>query len=261
MKEYRRRKGLSVLETALNIVEEVAYSNAELGVTEIAKSVGVAKGAVHRHLQTLVRRGYLAQNTDTARYRIGLKFSVLGQRGPSGPNILTASEDPIRKMRDAFGEAVALSVPEEGGARVIAAARGSKDIEVGIRLNRLLPFDASAQGRIILAFGGAPSFIANKPRLPAKLTQQLSRARQQGWIDAPNEVVPGMNALAVPIFDVDDTCAGALAVIGLFSTADAKQKGLPDQLIAAASTISVNLGSRRSGRRQSSRSSRAKSGS
>jgi DNA-binding IclR family transcriptional regulator len=258
MVRYKRRKGLSVLETALNIVEEVAYANAELGVTEIAKSVGVAKGAVHRHLQTLVRRGYLAQSADTARYRIGVKFSVLGKRGPSGPNILTASEDPMRKLRDTFGEAVALSVPEDDGARVIAAARGSKDIELGVRLNRLLPYDGSAQGRIILAFGGTPSFTAKK-KLPAKLAQQLSRARRQGWIDAPNEVLPGMNALAVPIFDADDTCIGALAVIGLFNTAQVKRKGLLDQLIAAATAISVSLGSRHNSGRQGGRPSISKS--
>ena len=248
-----------MLETALNIVEEVAYANAEVGVSDIAKAVGVAKGAVYRHLQTLVRRGYLAQNADTARYRIGLKFSVLGQRGPSGPNILSASKDPMRKLRDAFGEAVALSIPEEEGARVIAAARGSKDIELGVRLNRLLPFDGSAQGRVILAFGGAPSFMDKKRRLPAKLTKQLSQGRRQGWIDAPDEVLPGMNALAVPVFDANDVCVGALAIVGLFDTADVKQKGLIEQLIASAREISVNLGSRHGGRPNGS-SPRAKSG-
>ena len=61
MAGHARESGVRSLRFALDVLETVAFSGEELGVTQIADQVHVTKGSVHRHLLTLVERGYLTQ--------------------------------------------------------------------------------------------------------------------------------------------------------------------------------------------------------
>src|SRR5690554_2746123 len=67
------------LDRALNILEEVSTSDVELGVTELSKRVQLHKSTVHRLLATLVCRGYIEKNTESERYRLGLKVLDLAK--------------------------------------------------------------------------------------------------------------------------------------------------------------------------------------
>ena len=62
MAERRVDMGVRSVRLALDILERIAFSGEELGVTQLAQRVHATKGSVHRHLLTLVERGYLKQN-------------------------------------------------------------------------------------------------------------------------------------------------------------------------------------------------------
>lgn len=68
--------GVRSVQVALDVLETVAFAHEELGVTQIADLLGLTKGSVHRHLLTLVDRGYLSQNAKTARYSVGPKIGI-----------------------------------------------------------------------------------------------------------------------------------------------------------------------------------------
>ena len=63
---------------ALRILELLAGSDRALGVTEVADALGLSKSSVHRPLTTLVRLGYLTQETDSARYAATLRMWEVG---------------------------------------------------------------------------------------------------------------------------------------------------------------------------------------
>ena len=65
------------LERTLDILELLGRSENELGITEIASAVGLAKGRVHRLLSTLTRRGCARQNPLTRKYGLDLKAITL----------------------------------------------------------------------------------------------------------------------------------------------------------------------------------------
>jgi IclR family transcriptional regulator, KDG regulon repressor len=69
--EERVDGGVRSVQVALDVLEAVAFADEELGVTQIAERLGLTKGSVHRHLLTLVERGYLVQNPVTTRYSSG----------------------------------------------------------------------------------------------------------------------------------------------------------------------------------------------
>ncbi|HZU51625.1 MAG TPA: IclR family transcriptional regulator, partial [Sphingomicrobium sp.] len=214
--------GVRSTAVALDILETVAFAPKEIGVSAIATELGLAKSAVFRHLQTLLDRGYVRRNSATSRYRLGVKLQLLAQLTADEDNLLAAAEGPMSDLRDEVGETIVLSALERSGVRVVATSIRNSMLEIGVRVGSLLPFASSAQGKTILAH--LPREMADQlldsvqgEKILRKLNRELSRARRQGWLESAGEVMPGVNAIAAPIFDASDSCIGAIAVVGLFA--------------------------------------------
>lgn len=242
-------EGVRSLKVALDVLEAVAFAESEIGVSEVAARLRMAKGAIHRHLRTLTERGYLMQSPTTARYQIGVKFELLGRVGTRKNGFFAASEAVMTQLRDAVGESVVLSGVESHGMRVLATLPGTALVEIGVRPGSLLSFDRSAQGRVMLAFVPDERREAFKRTLPqagrAALERDLVRARRQGWLASPGEVMRGINAIATPVFDASDMCVGTIATVGVFEVPPrGRIESMIAQLQAAANRISVNLGHR-----------------
>ena len=63
--------GLKSVGSALDVLECFALDG-ELGVSDIARRLGVAKSTAHRLLQTLASRGFVEQDVQSGQYRLGL---------------------------------------------------------------------------------------------------------------------------------------------------------------------------------------------
>lgn len=219
------RSGVQAADTALSILETVAFSQEPLGVTQIAAAIGTAKGATFRYLQTLVDRGYLVQDPASSRFRLGLKVFALGRNAPAEWDLAALLAAPMRQTRDVTGLSVVLSTPTVQGACVLATVSGTKAIEIGVRVGSTLAMHASAQGKIFLAFGRQTRvhqiaeteltrFTERTITSRAGLIAEVEAVRKHGYATAPEEVLPGINTVAVPVFDRTETAVAALAVVG-----------------------------------------------
>jgi DNA-binding IclR family transcriptional regulator len=76
-----------------------------------------------------------------------------------------------------------------------------------------------------------------------RLAKQLLDIAKRGYASAPGESMLGLNALAVPIFDSNDTCIASLAIVGSiqFLSEKAKRSDI-DALTKAGHQISRKLG-------------------
>lgn len=224
MAEDRSDTGVRSVQLALDVLESVAFSGEELGVTQLAERLGVTKGSVHRHLLTLVERGYLAQNAATSRYGIGPKSGLLARLAPDA-DLVEVAAGPMHGLRDRLGHTVVLSAMTPRGALVLTTLPGTSAIEIGVRPGSELSFHASAQGKVLLAFAPRPQQQRILARPLATFTtrtvvdrecieDELARIARQGFASAPEEAVLGINAVAAPIFDDHDACVAAVAVVG-----------------------------------------------
>jgi IclR family transcriptional regulator, KDG regulon repressor len=241
--------GVRSVQVALDVLEAVAFSDEELGVTQIAERLGLTKGSVHRHLLTLVERGYLVQNPVTSRYARGPRSRLLAHYAPEADLIQLAS-GPMRELRDLLGHSVVLSESCPRGALVLSMVGGTAAIEIGVRPGSELPFHSSAQGKVLLAYASPamrervlartlPSFTAHTVTDRNAIEQELARVAKDGFATAPEQAMLGINAVAAPIFDEKDSCIGALALVGSiqFLPADIDAKSVA-ALKAAAGQIS-----------------------
>lgn len=234
-------------------------SPSELGVSEVAEHLGVAKSGVHRHLQTLVARGYLWQNPQTSRYRAGIQCHLLGRVAAESVTLLSAAEQPMRLLRDAFGLTVTLATPKASKVLIVERLFGTMPLEVGVRPGSEFDLHATSQGKIFLAFGKPALWTALEARkLPAhtehtvsdhKRLSQLSQVvKSQGWAMAAEETAIGINAVSAPVFDVKGNCVAALTIVASIQHLPRKP---PRELIAKlqleAQAISAQLGYRPEG--------------
>ena len=249
--------GVHSVQLAIDVLEAVAFSDDELGVTQIAERLNMTKGSVHRHLQTLVERGYLAQNSTTSRYAIGPKSRLLARHAPDA-DLVHLAEGPMRQLRDALGHPVVLSEMTPRGALVLNKLSGTAPIEIGVRPGSELTFHASAQGKVMLAFAPRPlqmrvlaqpleRFTDKTIISVRRIEKELQEIARLGFASAPEEAMLALNAVAAPIFDAQDACIATVAIVASIQFLPEKPRQSDVvQLIEAARQISRKLGHGRS---------------
>ncbi len=224
--------------TAFEVLEALAASEEPLGVTDLARSLGITKTLGYRHLRTLVGSGYVTQDPATEKYRAGVKLFLLGQRVAARNSFLSAARKVMRPLRDAGGHTVTASRIVDEGVEVLDMLRGSSPFEIGTKPGSRFPLERSAQGKVALAFGkGAP------PKAGPKLRKEVRLARERGWAVAPEEILRGVNALAAPVFFADGTLAGTIALVDSVALLPAvPTKKQVSAILEAARTASRELG-------------------
>lgn len=232
----------------LQLLEHLALESEPCGVTELAANLGIAKTTVHRHLRTLVARGFVRQHAASQRYEPDIKLLQLGERLRERFTLGRASREIMQRLRDASGQAVTLSSLISERVVVVDLVQGHSLIEFGIRPGTEMSLAGTAHGRIALAFGPVPLHARGSPSRntvhdPATLERQLSAIRRQGWATAANEVVFGVNALAAPIFAANGRYQGAVAIVGSVQFIPARPSAEQiAQVTGAAEAISSHLG-------------------
>jgi DNA-binding IclR family transcriptional regulator len=123
-----------------------------MGVTEIARALGVAPGTAFRGLDALQRAHLLARHPSAPRYvpgptAFGLRHSLLAQF-----RIRDVALPYLRQLASASGETCSLHVRIGWYAARIATAPGTAEMTSGAMLNGTELLSAGFAGRAILAF-------------------------------------------------------------------------------------------------------------
>lgn len=245
--------GIQSSALALQILEQVV-ANKAIGVTALAQLMNTPKSRMHRHLQTLVEQGFVAQLQGSELYGVGNRLIVLARKVVEGSDLFALAQPLMEKLRDSLGYTVALSEPDAGGARVLGSIRGNSVIEISIRTGSLLEYNQSAQGKLVAAFAGpehreralASRYEATTSRTlvdRADLEAEFAQVRAQGWAKSAGEFAQGINALAAPIFDGPGRLCATLGVIGAIRfTGDRPLATDIREIVATAGDISNVLG-------------------
>ncbi len=216
--------GVQAVQLLLEILEHLAKQEVS-GVTEIATALGATKARVHRHLRTLINTGYAVQEAGGERYGAGPRLMVLAQMLAQENSLTSVARPVMRKLRDAFGHTVTLAKVTGDIVKMVDALEGNGLINIGVRIGLDLPLHANAGGKLALAFGEprlsqsiaalAPleKFTEHTITDVETLTAEIEAVRRQGWANAPEEFVLGINAISAPIFDRDRRLVATLGIV------------------------------------------------
>jgi IclR family KDG regulon transcriptional repressor len=250
----RSEGGVKAAASTLSILEAVALAREPIGLTQIARQLALSKAGVFRYLRTLVERGYVIQNRDTGRYRLGPKIHAIGHLAPVEGDLIEASETPMRRLVAATGLTTVLGAPCPEGVIVMRSMSGTRGRALHVWPGQIMrPFHALAHGKLILTFGPkdycaqvfAEPLSARTPKTitdHGQLRSELDEVERRGYAVAPEESITGVGALAAPIFGPGHELVGSIALVSFVEDIPAEpDPELIRQVKATAETISKYL--------------------
>ncbi len=248
------QNGLQTLATGIMILETLSRRDEGIGVSQLAREIGMPKAKVHRYLTTLRDLGYLEQDPANDSYRAGWGLYLLAHDTQAHFSLTRRARPIMTRLSEAVQLTVVLSTFTSEDFVVLDFVVPPAPLEMGLRAGSRFPLNSGAQGKVGLAFGPAewrkgfldrdlPAVTKATITDPATLSAELDDVRTQGWAAAPSQLFVGINAVAVPVFGHDEMLAGALAVVGLNSALPSKPgEKLVSALKGAANELSRSLG-------------------
>ena len=206
-------------ERALELLKSFEDGRIELGVTEMARSLGVHKSTASRLAMALERAGFLTRRGK--RYRLGVEIIRLGALALRSFDIVERMQPAMEKLSQQTGETVNLAVPDGAGILNVAEIASTYILACsGGWIGRRTKPHAVANGKVLLAYGAIPV-----PRLLQKYTEhtittidalqeELAGVRRDGYAKAVAELEEALVAVAAPVFDPAGACVAALSVSG-----------------------------------------------
>jgi DNA-binding IclR family transcriptional regulator len=214
-----------MLAKGLNILEALGGYPDGVGVSEVARKVGLPVSTVHRLLATLVDRGFVTFDPVRRQYFLGLKVFELSTRVTLAKGLSEVALPAMRRLAHTIGEAVSLAVREGTELVYIEMVQGERSrIQISGSIGARGPLYATSQGKAILAFlpNEEREEIINKislePRAPntitdpAKLRKELEGTQKRGWAVADEENEEGIRAVGVPLMSARGYPIAAMSV-------------------------------------------------
>jgi len=244
----------TAVERALNILEAAAQRREGLTNAEISRKLGIPKSSASYILRTLEKRGYLRRETETARYRLGLKILSLGGDAQTNLDIAHLALPFMRLLVEKIRMTSHLAVLDQGEAVYIEKVEAPGFFKVNTWVGRRMFLHSTSVGKCLLAWLPKHEIetIAKqqglKRRTPKTITSisgllaDLEHVKQSGYAVDDEENSLGARCLAAPIFDNMGNVAAALGASGtLTQTDESNMPRIIDALKETARRISRQL--------------------
>jgi IclR family pca regulon transcriptional regulator len=220
----------NAIEKALVILGQFAINNQALSTMEISRMLGYHKATASRTLLLLKKYGFLEQNEQTKRFKLGPAIMNLGlsiNRSLKN-DIIQIAKPYLDKLRDTLEESITLEVLSGRNTLITYIAEGPRRIRLGADVGMFFPSIATAGAKAILAFipsdewdtflgaditGFAPKSITDHELF----SKQLAQIKQTRIAFDIGEHDPDLNAIGSPIFNIEGTPVAAVVVVGLAS--------------------------------------------
>jgi DNA-binding IclR family transcriptional regulator len=250
------RPGIQSAEVAAAILRALAEGGGAMRLSALAQATGLHRGKVHRYLVSLARTGLVVQDDKAGSYAIGPLAVTVGLVGLRRLDPVRLAYDALPGLRDRLNETVVLAIWGDMGATVIALEESAQAVTLNVRVGSTLPLLTSAMGRVFAAFlpaaVTAPFLAAERDK--AKAAQRavpdaasdarlLDEIRVRRLSRIEGTLLPGLNALAVPVFDYRGKLSSVIGLVGHRDMIDMTEEGaVATELKATAAALSARLG-------------------
>jgi IclR family KDG regulon transcriptional repressor len=245
---------LSSVTSALRVLKVFSEGEAELGISSIAKRLGLAKSTVHRLAVTLASEGFLEQNPENGRYRLGLALFERGILVRRRMDVSNLGLPLLASLRDRAQETVHLAILAQTSIMYLYNLESAQAIGMRSYLGARKPAFCTCEGRVLLAFS-PPEVVAAvlKEKLvqrtpktvtdPKALLKILDEVRQAGYALDDEESEDGMRGVAAPVRDIAGAVVSAVGLAGPIQRLTKKSlKAFVPEVVATADAVSARLG-------------------
>ncbi len=252
MKEIKLIQSLS---RAAEIMQYVSQNGNNSGLIEISKAIGLSKSTVHGLISTLVFLGYMQQDLDSGKYKLGLKLFELGQIVHHSLDIRSVSLPYLKKLVQDCEETAHLSILSGTEVIYIEKVDSHRSVRIMSRVGGCNPAYCTGVGKVLLANLSASElakYLKTVPLVrftPKTITdieifrEHLNGVRDQGYGFDIEEFEQGLSCAAAPIKNHQETVVASISISGpSVRLSLGKLEELVQAVISAANAISRDLG-------------------
>ena len=218
---------LQSVDNALKVIE-LFKDYEELGVTQIADELGIAKSTAFRLLNTLRSRKYVIKNDKTDNYRLGFLFATLGDIVKNRNEIIRISQPYLAELTLDVLEVSYLSILEDDyNIRFINKISENTRISIySSPVGNTMPAYCTAAGKAILSKLPEPRIeqyirIVDLNKLTPntitekdKLRNELIKINQSNLSIDNEESEPGLTCFATSILNPIGDVIAAISISG-----------------------------------------------
>ncbi len=253
------------VERALAMLEAVAQEPEGLSNAQISRKLQIPKSSASYILRTLEKQAYLNRDSETGRYRVGLKILSLSRGALTGIDVREVALPIMRNLTHKTGLTCHLAILDGPDAVYIEKVEPEGFIRMDTWVGRRMRVHATSVGKALAAHiaqerlekiltdrGMEKRTVKTITTLP-RLLKELEKVRAQGYAVDDEENNTGARCLGAPVFNQGGAIEAALGLSGTINQVNAHtMPRIVEALKDAARHISMQLGYRSPHRRASS---------
>lgn len=205
---------LTSVKKAATIIEAFVGNRREWTILELSRFLGMPQPSVHHFLSAFRELGWVAQDPQTKRYRLGIKLWEIGCAAVNFREVAESARPFLRDLVNACGETAHLGmVPTDNPRSVVYVDRvdSSQPVRIVTMLGSRAPSHSSAMGKAIIAHnpefemvvlgGDLEKVTAYTIVDPEQLREDLRQTRERGYSIGRGEFAGEMIGIAAPIYE------------------------------------------------------------
>lgn len=209
---------------ALDILEAVGKEGRPIGLSELARRIGLHKSTVYRLVTSLQIRGWLTKEAESGKYRLGIKFLTVLGHGNVG-SAFQEIHPLLEQLSEKIHETVILSVWDGREAICVDKVETDQRIQVSSHVGSSFPIYAGGTGWSLLI--GMPEetareVLANTELKPytertltdlQKIMERYHEMKRLGYAVSTGQVDQGVVGIGMPIYFPYEQCYGSVGVV------------------------------------------------
>ncbi|WP_207002443.1 IclR family transcriptional regulator [Trinickia mobilis] len=221
-----QRPGIQSVEIGAEILRALATFGRPVPLRSLAAKCGMPVGKVHRYLVSLTRAELVEQDATNGYYGVGRSSIAIGLSGLWACSPVKEAASAIAQLRDNTQETAFGAIWTDMGPTICLLEESDRPIYMNIRVGALLPIYLSAAGRVFAAH--LPEELVKKvvklqehalsvsgqKFTSAQLRELHRETRANGYAAIAGLSVPGVNAVAAPIFDHKGKVTVVIGLLG-----------------------------------------------
>jgi glutamate racemase len=235
------RKALLILDTFLE-------QRRPLGVTETSELLGFSFSTTHHLMSTLKAGGYVTQNINDKKYKLGIKSFQLGLIAQNTfQGLIERGSFVLEDLATKINEDCYLVLLEGQEIVYVAKSLSSHAMRFSPKLGTRDPVFQTAAGKVFLAFNSKEitwdnygNSINDMGR--ADYEQELNIIKEQGYAIDKERSEEGLVTIAAPVRNHTGEICAVLSISGLASRIAQKEENILEETIKYANKLSVDLG-------------------
>ena len=224
--EHQANAMVPAVAKAFRLLDLLSTSAEPLGVSELARRLGMGKSTVYGLVTTLQSLGAVEAADGAKRYRIGRGLHALAMRSAGRQDLRSVARPCLERLAAQTEQTSFLGVVGADTVTILDIVHGRLAMSVSAPVGSSIPLMAGAVGKAVLAAWDPekraqflartplPAFTAHSIVDPAAYALAVEDAAARGAALDVDEYVDGMRAAAAPVFGPGDQLAAVVWIAG-----------------------------------------------